>query len=301
MIPDDWTIGPLGDLIEYVTYGFTNPMPDSGEGPFKLTAKDVAGGRIVYETARRTTWGAYNNLLTRKSRPAKGDVLLTKDGSIGRVAVVDRDDVCINQSVAVMRPKPNTDTRFLSYLLQTPYYQGRMAADADGWTIKHIYITRVDKMLVAAPTSGEQRAIAAVLGSLDDKIEQNRRTGSKLEELARAVFKAWFVDFEPVKAKAAGATAFPGMPPRNLRRPPHRIHGLRTRPRAGRLGGGDVECRRKRIRRSSVDTRQVRRIRQVLSLWRERSHGTNNVGDTRRFRHCIRSCRGLLRIAALVA
>jgi type I restriction enzyme, S subunit len=59
---------------------------------------------------------------------------------------------------------------------------------------------------------GEQRAIADVLGALDDKIEQNRRTARALERLARAIFRAWFVDFEPVKAKAAGATAFPSMP-----------------------------------------------------------------------------------------
>ena len=58
----------------------------------------------------------------------------------------------------------------------------------------------------------EQRAIAGVLGALDDKIEQNRRTARALERLARAIFRAWFVDFEPVKAKAAGATAFPSMP-----------------------------------------------------------------------------------------
>ncbi len=211
VIPDDWTIHPLGDFVEYVTYGFTNPMPDSDVGPFKLTAKDVAGGRIVYENARRTTWDAYHNLLTNKSRPAKGDVLLTKDGSIGRVAVVDRDDICINQSVAVMRPRLDTDAQFLSYLLQTPHYQNRMAADADGSTIKHIYITRVDKMQIASPTLVEQRAIAAILASLDEKIEHNRRTGSHLEGLARSVFKAWFVDFEPVKAKSAGATSFPGM------------------------------------------------------------------------------------------
>lgn len=63
------------------------------------------------------------------------------------------------------------------------------------------------------PVPAAQRAIAAVLGSLDEKIEQNRLTSRKLEAFARAVFKAWFVDFEPVKAKAAGATAFPGMPP----------------------------------------------------------------------------------------
>lgn len=62
------------------------------------------------------------------------------------------------------------------------------------------------------PPIEEQVAIAAVLGALDDKIEQNRRTGQALERLARETFKAWFVDFEPVKAKAAGAASFPGMP-----------------------------------------------------------------------------------------
>jgi hypothetical protein len=54
--------------------------------------------------------------------------------------------------------------------------------------------------------------LPVVLGALDDKIEQNRRTARALERLARAIFRAWFVDFEPVKAKAAGATAFPSMP-----------------------------------------------------------------------------------------
>lgn len=62
------------------------------------------------------------------------------------------------------------------------------------------------------PPLAEQRAIASVLGALDDKIESNRRTSRALERLARAIFRAWFVDFEPVKAKAAGATTFPGMP-----------------------------------------------------------------------------------------
>lgn len=62
------------------------------------------------------------------------------------------------------------------------------------------------------PPSTDQRAIAGILGALDDKIEQNRRTARALERLARAIFQAWFVDFEPVKAKADGSVAFPGMP-----------------------------------------------------------------------------------------
>ena len=62
------------------------------------------------------------------------------------------------------------------------------------------------------PPIAEQRAIAGVLGALDDKIEQNRRTARALERLARAIFRAWFVHFDPVKAKAGGTTSFPSMP-----------------------------------------------------------------------------------------
>lgn len=67
-------------------------------------------------------------------------------------------------------------------------------------------------MYISLPRIGTQLRVASILGSLDDKIEQNRRTNKALESMARAIFKAWFVDFEPVKAKAAGATSFPGMP-----------------------------------------------------------------------------------------
>jgi type I restriction enzyme S subunit len=65
---------------------------------------------------------------------------------------------------------------------------------------------------VLFPPFDEQREIAAVLGALDDKMEQNQRTGLALEGLARATFKAWFSDFEPVKAKGTGSVGFPGMP-----------------------------------------------------------------------------------------
>jgi len=76
---------------------------------------------------------------------------------------------------------------------------------------------------VYVPELDVQKAIAETLGALDDKIEQNRRTSRALEALARATFKAWFVDFEPVKAKAAGQTSFPGMPPAAFAALPDRL------------------------------------------------------------------------------
>jgi type I restriction enzyme, S subunit len=209
-VPAHWLVAPLSVFVSRVTYGFTNPMPTTDDGPFMVTAKDIHDGRINYATARHTSWNAYNNAISDKSRPRLGDVLLTKDGSIGRVAICDRANVCINQSVALIQPTEATDPRFLKYLLQAPYYQNQMERDSDGTTIKHIYITRVDKMQVAIPPLPEQRAIAHILGSLDDKIELNQRMSETLEAMARALFKSWFVDFDPVRAKAEGRD--PGLP-----------------------------------------------------------------------------------------
>ena len=78
----------LDNYLDLVTYGFTNPMPDAKFGPYKITAKDVINGEINFHTACRTTKDAFDNNLTQKSKPLIGDVLLTKDGTLGRVAVV---------------------------------------------------------------------------------------------------------------------------------------------------------------------------------------------------------------------
>jgi len=204
IVPEAWDVEELRYFLDLITYGFTNPMPDSDEGPWKLTAKDVVNGRINYGTARRTTIEAFKSKLTDKSRPRVGDVLLTKDGSIGRVAVVDRDGVCINQSVALLRPKKNINPEFLKYLLISPHYQRVMEGDSDGSTIKHIYITRVDKMQVAVPPLAEQSEILKVVGTIDDRITLLRETNATLEAIAQALFKSWFVDFDPVLAKAEG-------------------------------------------------------------------------------------------------
>lgn len=185
-----WVTKPLSHFVEYVTYGFTNPMPTVTEGPYLVTARDVAGGVVRYDTARRTTQDAYDALLTDKSRPRIGDVLITKDGSIGRVAVCDRSNVCINQSVAAMRPKALVVSEFLAYLLQSPYYQELIERDADGSTIKHIYITRIAKMPIGVPSLVEQHAIVGVLGALDDKIAANTKLASTADELASTLVAA---------------------------------------------------------------------------------------------------------------
>lgn len=170
-LPNDWHINPLDNLIQFISYGFTNPMPTVMSGVWMITANDINHGQIRYSTARQTSEFAYDNLLTRKSKPIKGDLLLTKDGSLGRVAVVGDEKICINQSVAVLRPNPTIlDTSFLKHLLQSDFYQKEMILNAGGSTIKHIYITIVDKMLLLTPPLAEQQKIAQALTDTDNYI-----------------------------------------------------------------------------------------------------------------------------------
>lgn len=172
LVPRDWEGKPLAEYISYISYGFTNPMPTSEAGVFMVTAADIYNGRIQYSTARRTTVEAFRHLLTDKSRPRRNDVLLTKDGALGRVAVVGDEPICVNQSVAVLRPNKSIDPNFLQKLLEAPSYQKTMLENAGGTTIKHLYITIVPHMLISVPTSlTEQQAIAEALSDADALIE----------------------------------------------------------------------------------------------------------------------------------
>lgn len=102
----------------------------------------------------------------------------------------------------------DNDPRFLYYLLENSnLHQWR------GGSGQPLLNQRTLSCIpVSVPEPKLQVSIGEVLGSLDDKIELNRRTNRALEQMARAIFKAWFIDFEPVKAKAEGATSFSGMP-----------------------------------------------------------------------------------------
>jgi type I restriction enzyme S subunit len=157
---------PLKNYLNRITYGFTNPMSDSDEGPWKITAKDVVNGQIDYTTARKTTLEEYDNL-TDKSKPKKNDVLLTKDGTLGRTALVLEEGLCVNQSVAVLTPNSSIVPSFLSILLQMPEYQTEMIKNSGGGTIKHIYITKVEKMMVCVPLKEEQEAFVAFIEQVD--------------------------------------------------------------------------------------------------------------------------------------
>jgi len=145
-----------------------------------------------------------------------GDVVIATVGSwptnpasvVGRAVRVpeEADGLLLNQNAVRLRSNEHIDQQFLYYLLSAEHYQNFIVSTAQGSASQaSIKLKDIFAYQALIPPLSEQKAIASVLGALDDKIENNRRMNETLEEMARAIFKSWFVDFDPVHAKAAGA------------------------------------------------------------------------------------------------
>jgi type I restriction enzyme S subunit len=146
----------------------------------------------------------------RNAEVQPGDVLLniTGDGvTFGRSCIVP-DCVlpaCVNQHVSIIRPdRRECDPGYLLSVLTHPETKGYIESFNSGGSRRAITKGHIESFEIALPPLAEQKAIAAVLGALDDKIELNRRMNATLETMARALFQSWFVDFDPVRAKVDG-------------------------------------------------------------------------------------------------
>lgn len=147
-----------------------------------------------------------------------GDVLLniTGDGiTFGRACLVPNDvrPACVNQHVSIVRVDSDlADAGFVLSFLTHPEIKPYIESFNAGGSRRAITKGHIESFRLPLPPLDEQRAIAHILGTLDNKIELNRRMNETLEAMARALFKSWFVDFDPVRARAQGQTP-PGMDP----------------------------------------------------------------------------------------
>lgn len=143
----------------------------------------------------------------------EGDVLLGMDGSkVGKnwVRVQKNDLPCLLvQRVARLRAKATMDQSLLRYYIGNPQFRDYINRVKTGTSIPHISGGQIKSYEIMLPSLREQKAIAHILGTLDDKIELNRRMNATLEAMSRAIFQSWFVDFDPVKRNAEGASPRP--------------------------------------------------------------------------------------------
>jgi len=158
-----------------------------------ITAKIVKAGRIE-RPEEFIAEGAFSDWM-RRGLPKPGDVLMTTEAPLGEIAQLDDRRVALAQRLITLRGKPDfLDNTYLKFLMQSRFVQDQLRARSTGTTVLGIRQSELRKVHLLIPPIGEQRAIAGVLGSLDNKIELNRRMNETLETMTQALFKSWFVD-----------------------------------------------------------------------------------------------------------
>lgn len=159
-IPSGWAFTSWGKISEWITYGFTRPMPSTSEGKKLVTAKDVQNFSLELESAGFTTKKAFDDL-SEKDRPLRGDLLITKDGTIGRAVLVQTDEpFCINQSVAVCWLRTTQmNKKYLEIIANADFTQRFVKDMAQGMAIQHLSITDFSQCPVPVPSLEEQAEI----------------------------------------------------------------------------------------------------------------------------------------------
>lgn len=210
----EWVDIRLGDVCTKIGSGAT---PRGGSGVY-LESGEVT---LIRSQNVHNDGFRHDGLVYLTEQHAKGlsnvelqesDVLLNITGdSVARACQVDPTvlPARVNQHVAIIRPDPKKlSPLYLRYFLVSPLMQSYMMSLAGaGATRNALTKGMIEGFKVLAPADvREQQAIACILGALDGKIELNRRRNETLEGMARAVFQSWFVDFDPVRAKATGCT-----------------------------------------------------------------------------------------------
>ena len=201
--PEGWCWTKLTDVARLETGhtpGRKRPEYWGGDIPW-IGIKDATGnhGRKLYDTIQHTNELGIANSSARIL--PENTVCLSRTASVGYVVVMGRP-MATSQDFVNWVCSENLHSQFLKYVLLGE--QSAFLRFASGTTHQTIYFPEVKAFYVCLPPPPEQRAIAHILGTLDDKIELNRRMNETLEAMARALFKSWFVDFDPVRAKMEG-------------------------------------------------------------------------------------------------
>ena len=187
----------LSDLVDVIGGGTPKTTEESywnGSIPW-LSVKDFCGDKkYVYNTEKSITEEGLNNSSTKLLH--KDNIIISARGTVGELAMIPYD-MAFNQSCFGLIAKGNNDPHFVYYLLKDKVRS--LKSQTQGSVFDTITKATFDRIECADYSEEDQRRIASILSSLDRKIELNNKINADLEEMAQAIFKNWFVDFEPFK------------------------------------------------------------------------------------------------------
>lgn len=191
-----WQTANFGDMAELVRDSVSpNGM---GNTPY-IGLEHIEQGQLSLLGV-----GSARDVTSTKLRFKRGDILFGKLRPYFRKVVRARIDGICSTDIWVVRPSPGVDSGYLFYVMASQEFVDDAARGSEGTRMPRAKWNFVSLQEHRIPKISEQRAIAHILGTLDDKIELHRRMNETLEAIMRALFESWFVDFDPVRAKMEG-------------------------------------------------------------------------------------------------
>lgn len=195
----EWKEVRLGDVCSELSDGL-HKAPKfivNGEYIF-VNAKNLYNGYILDNDPTKKT--SHEEYLKYKKPLGKHTILYSIDGTIGNIAKYRGEKCVLGKGACYINCNPEiVESSYLYYQLQSPHFKSYIHLMSTGSTIKHISLKTMRDYVFELPSLDDQRRIAFILSSLDRKIELNNKINADLEEMAQAIFKNWFVDFEPFK------------------------------------------------------------------------------------------------------
>ena len=200
----EWKEVTLGEITTLVIdYRGKTPLKLgsswSDSGYRALSAKNIKTGQIVAEDSIRfVDEDLYKKWM--KDEVERGDILITSEAPFGQIYYWDSDEkIVLSQRLFDVRLNNEVCHKYVYYFMTSHRYQKDLEGRATGTTVTGLRQPELLKSTILLPSLEAQRSIASILSSLDRKIELNNKINADLEEMAQAIFKNWFVDFEPFK------------------------------------------------------------------------------------------------------
>ncbi|MFT8613102.1 MAG: restriction endonuclease subunit S [Gluconobacter oxydans] len=204
-----WPVSSVGAVA--VTFDGPHATPKTVDrGPIFLGIDALDNGRIRIDSTRHVTENDFKKW-TKRVKPQEGDIVFSYETRLGQAAIIPKGLICcLGRRMALVRPNESLlDNKFFLYYFMAPKFQEQIRKNTiNGATVDRIPLKSFPSFEIELPGLGEQKSIASILGALDDKIDLNRRTNETLEAMARALFRDWFVDFGPTRAKMAGQAPY---------------------------------------------------------------------------------------------
>ncbi len=172
----------------------TAPKVDSSEY-YSIRTPDIKNGRLLYEQANRVSAETYE-LWTKRGIPEAGDIILAREAPVGEVGWIDKDHkICLGQRTVLIKIRSSQiEKKYLLYSFVSPKFKDYLNELSGGSVVAHLNMKDIRALEFSFPPLPEQKAIASVLSSLDDKIDLLHRQNKTLEAMAETLFRQWFIE-----------------------------------------------------------------------------------------------------------